>query len=104
MKTIKINLPLMALLLGVCLIFTQSAFKGKRDTILYGRVVIEDEVTWQDLTTATIDSSLPYAHNSYRCTPATGICTAEFDDTNPPIDNSSTPTGSETTGKFIYTP
>lgn len=86
MKNLKKLLPVFALVLGLGLVFTQSAFKSGT-TAMYGKVIGVGTHDWEPLTGLTEFTGSdedPLTENTYRClaSPST-TCTAEFD--APPV-------------------
>lgn len=102
MKNLKKFLPLLALVLGLGLVMTQSAFTKK--TEMYGKTYDEEEnvhwVSLEGLTPYNGPGSLP--QGTYRCNFSEDeTCTAEF--STPPSDND-VPTGIEIDGIFEVNP
>ncbi|RZM21180.1 MAG: hypothetical protein EOO88_34055 [Pedobacter sp.] len=99
----KLNVGLVALVLGFGLVVTQSAFTpAKSNATLYGKVLVtpSNPSGWVDLTGMTEDNSSPYQDNSYRCEQSEEVCKAQFE--TPPTNHSSTPLpNSEIEGNFI---
>lgn len=97
----KLNVGLVALLLGFGLVWTQSAFTEK--TTMYGKTIVGSDVHW-----VSLDGLLPYSGSGplpqgyYRCNiDETSTCLGEF--SSPPEIND-TPTGLETEGVFEVNP
>lgn len=101
MNNLKKLLPLFAFVLGIGLVFSQSAFKAK--TTMYGKTLVGTDVHW-----VPIDGLDPYNEpgplpdGSYRCNPEeTKTCLAEF--SSPPSVNQ-IPSGLEIEGEFEANP
>ncbi|MGN8056054.1 DUF6520 family protein [Pedobacter sp. 22163] len=104
MKTSKFKMPLLAVLVALGLIVTQSAFKPKLvgQTYYYNTAV--SPAVWQNAGTLHEDSNGDdgYDENSYRCEDnIEQNCTAQFESTSPTLPASSTPLpGSLKAGDF----
>lgn len=102
MKNLKKLLPVFALVLGLGLVFTQSAFKAKTGD-MYGKTYSGSDVIWIPLTELTEDNEseeLPLG--TYRCEfDEEEICTAEF--ATPPAVNA-IPSAGTVPGIFNYNP
>ena len=77
----KLNVGLVALVLGFGLVVTQSAFKSSKAD-MYGKVISGASHSWEPLaglTEYTGSVSNPLPDNTYRCLlEPTETCTAEF--------------------------
>lgn len=93
MKTLKNRMPLLAVLVALGLIVTQSAFTPKRvgQTYYYNTGV--SPAVWQNAGTLHEDSNGDdgYDDNSYRCEESPSNCTAQFESSSPTLPASSTP-------------
>jgi hypothetical protein len=101
MKNLKKLLPIFAFVLGIGLVFTQSAFKGVKLTE-YGYDPTNASGLavngWVDLTSLTPDDG-SHASGTYRCIEE-GLCKGSFE--TPPSEESEPQ--DTTPGKFIINP
>lgn len=88
----KLNLGLVALLLGFGLVMTQSAFKAKT-TPNYGK---DSSGNWHLITGMTqVDLLTEPGENQYRCLDQNNVCKAYFNYSNPAQNATNFEPGSE---------
>lgn len=99
----KLNLGLVALLLGFGLVLTQSAFTPTKKANMYGKTYVSGDVHWVSLDgLEEFTGTGPLPSGKYRCNPNDlEICSAEF--SSPPAVNA-IPTGTEIEGDFEANP
>jgi|GEM_PF-2402217 len=107
MKNIKKFLPVLALVLGLGLVLTQSAFKAsKKNMVEYGKIQTLTGIDWVDLSNLTyVDPFNDLEEGQYTCDQHEDeFCTAFFDETEIPDNNTPDPQNG-TPGEFRpYTP
>ncbi|MCY1515164.1 hypothetical protein D9M68_497400 [compost metagenome] len=102
MKNLKKWLPVLALILGLGLVMTQSAFKpSKKDMVEYGKIQTVSGIEWVNLSGLTyVDPFNDLEEDQYTCDEIENeYCTAFFDVNDPPQPNDLDPENG-TPGEF----
>ncbi|ETZ19185.1 hypothetical protein [Pedobacter sp. V48] len=101
-KFIKnIHFGAVAVLLGLTMVFTQSAFKPAKSLVdsTYRPVPTSTSPNgWLNIDNLSFDDSDEPADNTYQCSGSIGTCSAIFD--HVPTSPSDTPTGTVRNGSF----
>lgn len=101
-KYIKnIHFGAVAVLMGLTLVFTQSAFKPAASLTNSTYRPVSTSISpngWLNIDNLTFDDSEDPADNTYKCSGLSGTCSAVFD--HVPTSPSDTPTGTVRNGAF----
>lgn len=97
------KMPIAAAVLGLALVFSQSAFKSNLATKLYANVGGSGSSTvWIEITGTPYDGRAFPASNTYKCLNSTfQLCTVNLDENAPAPTNGSSPLNSRL-GTYIY--